>query len=247
MSVAPGEALGENLPKLREGLGDQEPARSAFVAADAFDKRSNERGAECNYAEEGDPNMGKIVMSDFVTLDGVIQDPAGDEGFRLGGWVGQIQDQPEVGKVLLDEALGTEALLLGRRSYEFLAARWPSRAGELADRLNSLPKYVVSSTLEDPDWNNSTVLKGDVVTEVSKLKQKLNGELNVPASFQLARKLIEHDLVDELRLRVYPVVLGAGARLFGETSDKKPMRLVDIHAVGDGVAFLTYQPVRDAS
>src|ERR671936_2643102 len=182
--------------------------------------------------------MGKIVVSDNVSLDGVIQDPAGDEGFRLGGWVGLIKDSPQLNSLALDEALGAEALLLGRRSYEWFAGRWPARGGELADRLNSVPKYVVSSTLEDPDWNNSTVLKGDVVTEVSKLKQKLNGELNVPASFQLARKLIEHDLVDELRLRVYPVVLGAGARLFGETSDKKPMRLVDIHAVGDGVAFL---------
>ena len=152
--------------------------------------------------------MGKIVMSNNVSLDGVVQDPAGDEGFRVGGWVGVIAGRPELAKVTLDEALGTEALLLGRRSYEWLAARWPSRTGALADRLNSLPKYVVSSTLEDPDWNNSTVLKGDVVTEVSKLKQELNGEIQVPASFQLTRTLIEHDLVDELRLKIFPVVLG---------------------------------------
>jgi dihydrofolate reductase len=190
--------------------------------------------------------MGKIVISENVSLDGVIQDPAGDEGFTRGGWVGRIAALPEVAKVALDEALGTEALLLGRRSYEWFAARWPSRSGELADRLNSLPKYVVSSTLEDPDWNNSTVLKGDAVNEVSKLKQELNGEINVPASFQLARTLIEHDLVDELRLKIFPVVLGAGERLFGETSDKKPMRLVDIQTVGDGVAILTYERVRDA-
>jgi dihydrofolate reductase len=189
--------------------------------------------------------MGRIVISDNVSLDGVIQDPAGDEGFTRGGWVGRIAALPEVAKVALDEALGSEALLLGRRSYEWFAARWPSRSGELADRLNSLPKYVVSSTLEDPDWNNSTVLRGDVVYEVSKLKQELDGEINVPASFQLARTLIEHDLVDELRLKVFPVVLGAGERLFGETSDKKPMRLVDTLTVGDGVAILTYQPVRD--
>ena len=117
--------------------------------------------------------MGKIVMSENVTLDGVIQDPAGDEGFRVGGWVGLIKDSPQLGKLTLDEALGTEALLLGRRSYEWFAARWPSRSGELADRLNSLPKYVVSSTLEHPAWNNSTVLKGDVLDEVSKLKQEL--------------------------------------------------------------------------
>jgi dihydrofolate reductase len=190
--------------------------------------------------------MAKIVISENVSLDGVIQDPAGDEGFTRGGWVGRIAALPEVAKVTLDEALGTEALLLGRRSYEWFAARWPSRSGELADKLNSLPKYVVSSTLEDPDWNNSTVLKGDAVNDVSKLKQKLNGEINVPASFQLARTLIEHDLVDELRLKIFPVVLGSGERLFGETSDKKPMRLVDSQTVGDGVAILTYECVRDA-
>jgi dihydrofolate reductase len=192
--------------------------------------------------------MGKIIVSENVSLDGVIQDPAGDEGFRLGGWVGRVGDKgrEEAANVLLDEALGTEALLLGRRSYEFFATRWPSRSGKLADRLNSLPKYVVSSTLEDPAWNNSTVLKGDVVKEVSELKQQLNGDIVVYASFQLVRTLIEHDLVDELRLMIYPVVLGAGERLFGETSDKKPMHLIDIRTVGDGLAFLTYEPPRDA-
>ncbi len=190
--------------------------------------------------------MGKIVISENVSLDGVIEDPAGDEGFRHGGWVGRVTDREAAGKVLLDEALGAEALLLGRRSYDFLAARWPSRSGELADRLNSLPKYVVSSTLEDPEWNNSTVLKGDVVGEVSKLKQELDGEIVVPASFQLVHTLIEHDLVDELRLMTYPVVLGAGERLFGETTDKKPMRLVDVRALDDGLAYLIYEPLRDA-
>ncbi len=197
-------------------------------------------------ANERRPQMGKIVVSDNVSLDGVIQDPAGDEGFRLGGWVGQIKDRQEVNKLTLDEALGTEALLLGRRSYEWFAARWPSRSGELADRINSLPKYVVSSTLEDPDWNNTTVLKGDVVNEVSKLKQELNGEIVVWASFQLVRTLMEHDLVDELRMKIYPVVLGGGERLFGETSDKQPMRLVDSQTVDGDVAFLTYERVRDA-
>jgi dihydrofolate reductase len=192
--------------------------------------------------------MGKIVISENVSLDGVVQDPAGDEGFRLGGWVGRVGDRgrEEAAKVLLDEALGTEALLLGRRSYEFFAARWPSRTGALADRLNSLPKFVVSSTLQGPAWNNTTVLKGDVVNEVSKLKQQLAGDIVVPASFQLVRTLIEHDLIDELRLMIYPVVLGAGERLFGETSDKKPMRLVDTQTVGDDLAFLTYQPVPNA-
>jgi dihydrofolate reductase len=187
--------------------------------------------------------MGEIVVSDNVSLDGVIQDPAGDEGFRLGGWVGLIKDSPQLNRLALDEALGAEALLLGRRSYEWFAARWPSRSGELADRLNSLPKYVVSSTLQDPDWNNSTVLKGDVLHEVSKLKQELNGEIVVPASFQLVRTLIEHDLVDELRLKIFPVVLGAGERLFGETSHKKRMRLVETQTVADGIAFLTYESV----
>ena len=191
--------------------------------------------------------MGKIVISENVTLDGVIQDPAGDEGFRVGGWVGLIKDRPQLNKLALDEALGAEALLLGRRSYEWLAARWPSRSGELADRLNSLPKYVVSSTLDHPGWNNSTVLTGDVLNEVSKLKQEFNGDIVVPASFQLVHTLLEHDLVDELRLKIFPVVLGAGERLFGETSDKKPMRLLDIQTVEDGIAYLTYQPVRAGS
>ena len=190
--------------------------------------------------------MGKIVISENVSLDGVIEDPAGDEGFRVGGWVGLIKDRPELNKLALDEALGTEALLLGRRSYEWFAARWPSRSGDLADRLNSLPKYVVSSTLEHPDWNNSTVLKGDVLNEVSKLKHELKGEVVVPASFQLVRTLMEHDLVDELRLKIFPVVLGAGERLFGETSDKKAMRLVDTQTVDGDVLLLTYEVVREA-
>jgi dihydrofolate reductase len=191
--------------------------------------------------------MGKIVISENVSLDGVVQDPAGDEGFMRGGWVGLIKDRPGANKLALDEALGADALLLGRRSYEWFAGRWRSRSGELADRLNSMPKYVVSSTLEDPDWNNSTVVKGDVVDEVSKLKRELDGEIVVAASFQLLRTLIDHDLVDELRLRIYPVVLGDGERLFGETSDKKPMRLVDTQTVDGDVAFLTYEVVREAA
>jgi dihydrofolate reductase len=191
--------------------------------------------------------MGRIVVSDNVSLDGVVQDPAGDEGFKVGGWVGLIKDRPELTKLALDEALGAEALLLGRRSYEWFGARWPSRSGELADRLNSLPKYVVSSTLENPEWNNSTVLSGDAVEEVSRLKHELKGEIVVPASFQLVRTLMEHDLVDELRLKVFPVVLGTGERLFGETSDKKAMRLVDTQTVEGDVVFLTYEAVRDAS
>src|SRR5437016_3872448 len=193
--------------------------------------------------------MGRIVMSgpQNVSLDGVVQDPDGEEGFRLGGWFQfEGQDFEAWAKVALDDALGAEAWLLGRRSYEYFGVRWQPRSGELADRLNSMPKYVVSSTLEDPDWNNSTVLKGDVVEEVSKLKQELDGEIVVPASYQLARTLIEHDLVDELRLVVFPDVLGAGERIFGETSEKKPMRLVDTRTIGDGLAFLAYQFVQEA-
>jgi dihydrofolate reductase len=189
--------------------------------------------------------MGKIVISENVSLDGVIEDPAGVEGFERGGWFWETERGEDGEKFTLDKMLGTEALLLGRRSYEFFAATWPSRGGELAEKMNSLPKYVVSSTLEDPDWSNSTVLKGDVVDEVSNLKQELNGEIVVLGSPQLARALIEHDLVDELRLMIYPVVLGAGARLFGETSDKTPMRLVATQTVGDGVAILTYERARD--
>ena len=190
--------------------------------------------------------MGKIVVSDNVSLDGVIQDPAGDEGFTRGGWIGLIKDRPGANELALDEALGAEALLLGRRTYEWMAGRWPSRSGELAERLNSMPKYVVSSTLEDPDWHNSTVLKGDAANEVSRLKQELGGDIVVAASFQLVRTLMEHDLVDELRLKIYPVVLGDGRRLFGETSDKKALRLVDTETIDGDVAYLTYEPVRDA-
>ncbi len=191
--------------------------------------------------------MGKIVIFENVSLDGVVQDPTGEEGFTLGGWFAQIGDGDRAawGRVELDEALGTQALLLGRRSDEWFAARFPSRTGEWADRLNSLPKYVVSSTLEEPRWNNSTVLKGDVVREVSKLKRELDGDIVVYASIQLVRALIEDDLADELRLMIFPVVLGAGERLFAETSGKKPLRLVHARTVGDSLAFLTYELVRE--
>ena len=189
--------------------------------------------------------MGRIVISENVTLDGVVQDPAGAEGFARGGWVGRIGERgrDEAAKVLLDEALAAEAQLFGRRTYEFLAARWPSRSGAFADRFNEMPKYVVSSTLKDPDWNNTTVLAGDVVQEVSKLKQELDGEIIVAGSIRLVRTLLENDLVDELRLMVYPIVLGAGERLFGETSDQRLVRLVETRTVDD-LAYLIYEVVR---
>jgi dihydrofolate reductase len=189
--------------------------------------------------------MAKIVLSgpQNVSLDGVVQDPDGKEGFPLGGWFVEFggQDLEEWNKVALADALGAEAWLLGRRSYEFFGARWRPRTGELADRLNSMPKYVVSSTLSEPEWTNSRVLTGDVATEVAKLKQELAGDIVVPASYQLARTLLEHDLVDELRIVVFPVVLGGGARLFGETSEIKPMRLVDARRIGDGLVYLNYE------
>jgi dihydrofolate reductase len=192
--------------------------------------------------------VGKIVISTNVSLDGVVQDPTDEEGFRLGGWFVQYggKDLEELGKVLYAEALGTEALLLGRRSDEWFGTRWTSRPGEWADRLNSLPKYVVSSTLDQPQWTNVTVLKGGVVEEVTRLKQELDGDIVVYASYRLGHTLLEHDLVDELRLFVFPVVLGSGIRLFGETSDKKPIRLMDSRTVGNGLAFLTYEILREA-
>jgi dihydrofolate reductase len=192
--------------------------------------------------------MGKLVISgpQNVSLDGVIQDPDGKEGFPLGGWFVEFggKDLDDWNQVALDEALDAEAWLLGRRSFEFFAVRWRTRSGELADRLNSMPKYVVSSTLDDPQWNNSVVLNGDPVVAVSKLKERLDGKIVVPASYQLGRMLIEHDLVDELRLVVFPVLLGAGERLFGQTTHQKPMRLLDARTIGEGLAYLTYEMVR---
>jgi dihydrofolate reductase len=186
--------------------------------------------------------MGKIVVTEFVSLDGVMEDPGGAESFKHGGWTFEINRGDEGDKFKLDEALSAEALLLGRVTYEGFAAAWPSREGEFADKFNTMPKYVVSSTLEEPEWNNSTVLKGDVAEEVAKLKRAHGGDVVVHGSAQLVQALLEHDLVDELRLMVFPVVLGSGKRLFGDTSDKKRLRLVDSKTVGDGVAILTYQP-----
>jgi dihydrofolate reductase len=181
-----------------------------------------------------------------MSLDGVVQDPDGQEGFGLGGWFVEFggKDLEAWNGFALEEALRAEAWLLGRRSYEFFGLRWQPRSGELADRLNHMPKYVVSSTLEDPEWNNSTVIRGDVVAEISKLKQELDGEIVVPASYRLGRTLIEHDLVDELRVVVFPVVLGAGERMFGESGGMKPMRLIDVQTVGDGLVRLAYEVLR---
>jgi dihydrofolate reductase len=191
--------------------------------------------------------MGKIVITTNISLDGVVQDPDGKEGFRLGGWFGQFGDKDleRWAKVETEEAMGADALLLGRRSDEWFASRWLSRTDEWADKLNSMPKYVVSSTRTEPKWSNSTVVSGDVVSEVSRLKQEISGEILVYASYQLVHTLIEHDLADELRLVIFPVVLGGGERLFGETSDKKPMRLVNASTIGDGLAFVIYEVVRD--
>jgi dihydrofolate reductase len=187
--------------------------------------------------------MGKIVISTNASLDGVVQDPDGKEGFKLGGWFAQFggKDLEPWAQVFFEEALGTDALLLGRTSDEWFAERWLSRDDEWAIRLNGLPKYVVSSTIDHPRWGNGTVLKGDVVAEVSKLKQDVDGEIVVYASYQLARTLIDNDLVDELRLVVFPVLLGAGERLFGETGDQKPMRLVGTTSIGEGLTRLTYE------
>jgi dihydrofolate reductase len=189
-------------------------------------------------------HVGRIVVTEFVSLDGVVEAPGGGEDFRHGGWSFEIDRGEEGNKFKLDETLSSDALLLGRVTYEGFAASWPSRTDDagFADKFNSMPKYVVSSTLEEPEWNNSTVLKGDVVEAVSRLKQEQDGDIVVHGSPQLVQTLLDHDLVDELRLMVFPVVLGSGKRLFGETSDKKPLRLTDTKVVGDGVAILTYQP-----
>jgi dihydrofolate reductase len=186
--------------------------------------------------------MGRIVVTEFISLDGVVEDPGGAEDFKHGGWSFEINRGDEGDKFKLDEALNADALLLGRVTYEGFAEAWPSREGEFADKFNNMPKYVVSSTLEDPEWSNSTVLKGDVVEEVSKLRQGPDGDIVVHGSAQLVQTLVANDLVDELRLMVFPVVLGSGKRLFGDTSDKKSLRLADSKTVGDGVAILVYEP-----
>jgi dihydrofolate reductase len=186
--------------------------------------------------------MGRIVVTEFASLDGVMEDPGGSEDFKYGGWSFEFSRGDEGDQFKLDETRNTAALLLGRKTYEGFAEAWPSREGEFADLFNNMPKYVVSSTLKDPDWANTTVLDGDPVEEVSKLGEQLDGEIVVHGSAQLAQALIEHGLVDELRLMVFPVVLGAGKRLFGETSDKRRLKLADSRTVGDdGVTIQVYE------
>jgi dihydrofolate reductase len=189
--------------------------------------------------------MGRIVVTEFVSLDGVMEDPGGSEDFRHGGWSFEIERGDEGDQFKLDETMSAEALLLGRVTYEGFAAAWPPRDGEFADKFNTMPKYVVSSTLDDPEWNNSTVLKGDVAEEVAKLRQERDGDIVVHGSARLVQALLEHDLVDELRLMVFPVVLGSGKRLFDETGDKKRLQLADSRVVGDGVTILVYRPAGD--
>jgi dihydrofolate reductase len=186
-------------------------------------------------------HMGRIVVSENVSLDGVVEDPTGEEGFRHGGWFDRCLDgdRGAWAEVELAEARGAEALLLGRRSAEYFGARWSSRTGEWADRLNGLPKYVVSSTLVEPAWGNSTVLRGDVAETVAALKREIAGEIVVYASRRLVRTLLAHDLVDELRLIVFPVVLGSGERLFGDTDHA--LRLRASRTVGEGLVQLSYE------
>jgi dihydrofolate reductase len=195
-----------------------------------------------NVVEEKEAGVGRIVVTEFVSLDGVMEDPGGAEDFEHGGWTFEIDRGEEGNQFKLDETLSSEALLLGRRTYEGFAEAWPTREGEFADKFNTMPKYVVSSTMEEPSWSNSTVLKGDVAEAVGRLREEQSGDVVVHGSAQLVQTLLEHDLVDELRLMVFPVVLGSGKRLFGEAGGKHPLRLVDSNIVGDGVAILTYQP-----
>jgi len=185
--------------------------------------------------------MGRIVVTEFISLDGVVEDPGGAEDFKHGGWSFAISRGDEGDKFKLDETMDAEALLLGRVTYQGFADAWPQRDGEFADKFNSMPKYVVSSTLSDPEWSNSTVLEGDVGAAVSELRQKHDGDIVVHGSVQLVQALLERDLVDEVRLMVFPVVLGSGKRLFGETSDKKPLRLTESKTVGDGVSILVFE------
>lgn len=185
--------------------------------------------------------MGRIVVTEFVSLDGVMQAPGGEK-FKYEGWSFEFDRGDEGNQFKFQEVVDAEAQLIGRVTYESFANAWPNRAGEFADRMNEMPKYVFSSTLKDPEWNNTTVINGDVTKEVSKVKDEVDGDILVAGSRRLVQEMIENDLVDEIRLMVFPVVLGTGDRVFGETSDKKTMKLVEAKPVGpEGVLVLTYQ------
>jgi dihydrofolate reductase len=188
--------------------------------------------------------MGRIVVTEFVSLDGVMEDPGGSENFKHGGWSFEFSRGDEGDQFKLDETMGSDALLLGRKTYEGFAEAWPSRDGDFADKFNSMPKHVVSSTLDNPVWANSAVVSGDLAEEVGKLRERYDRDIVVHGSQQLVQGLLERDLVDELRLMVFPVVLGSGKRLFGDSDEMKPLRLVDSKVVGDGVAIQIYEPVR---
>jgi dihydrofolate reductase len=189
-------------------------------------------------------HMGRIIVTEYVSLDGVIEAPGGGEDYKHAGWTFEISRGEEGNTFKVKETFDSEALLLGRVTYEAFARAWPTMTGEFADRFNSMPKYVVSSTLKHADWNNSTILSGDVIDEVAGLKQTLNGDIVVHGSARLAQALVAGDLVDELRLMVFPVILGSGKRLFGEMDAKKSMKLVSSQTVGDGVGILIYEPKR---
>jgi len=189
-------------------------------------------------------HMGRIIVTEFVSLDGVMEAPGGGEAYKHAGWTFEINRGEEGNTFKLKETFDSEALLLGRVTYEGFARAWPSLKGEFADKFNSMPKYVVSSTLKNADWNNSTILSGDVIDEISRLKKTLKGNIVVHGSAQLVQALVANDLVDELRLMVFPVVLGSGKKLFGEMGAKRSMKLVSSQAVGDGVEILIYEPKR---
>jgi dihydrofolate reductase len=184
--------------------------------------------------------MGRIVVTEFISVDGVIEDPGGAEDYKHSGWSFEINRGDEGDQFKLDETMASEALLLGRVTYQGFAEAWPPREGEFADKFNNMPKYVVSSTLSDPEWTNTTVVNGNLEEAVSDIKGRHDGDIVVHGSAQLAQELLERDLVDELHLMVFPVVLGTGKRLFGETSDKKALKLADSKLVGDGVAIMVY-------
>jgi dihydrofolate reductase len=185
--------------------------------------------------------MSKVVVSQFMSLDGVVEDPAGNEGSGLGPWTFKFDRGDDGNQFKLDELRASDALLLGRKTYEGFAAAWPSRDGEFAEKFNSMAKYVVSTTMDDAEWNNSTVVSGELADEVPKLKEGADGDVLVNGSIKLVRALMENDLVDEYRLMVFPVVLGEGRRLFGEGSPKTTLRLTDTLPVGpEGVVVLTY-------